>query len=56
MLTINSHLYTMNFDPLKDLTPITIMATGAEVLVVRPELGNRICPLARDCKKRGHKS
>ena len=41
MLTINQHLYSMNFDPLRDLTPITIMATGAEVLVVRPELGVR---------------
>ncbi|MGE0315151.1 MAG: Bug family tripartite tricarboxylate transporter substrate binding protein [Lautropia sp.] len=42
MLTINPHLYgSMSFDPLKDLTPVTNVSTGAEVLVVRPELGVR---------------
>ncbi|MGE0797226.1 MAG: Bug family tripartite tricarboxylate transporter substrate binding protein [Lautropia sp.] len=40
MVTINPHLYAnMPFDPLKDLTPVVNVATGAEVLVVRPDLG-----------------
>jgi len=45
MLTINPHLYAgMPFNPLKDLTPVTNVATGAEVLVVRPELEIRSMP------------
>jgi tripartite-type tricarboxylate transporter receptor subunit TctC len=35
---VNPALYKLNYDPLKSFTPIGILATGPNVLVVNPEL------------------
>jgi tripartite-type tricarboxylate transporter receptor subunit TctC len=35
---VNPALYKLNYDPLKSFTPIAILATGPNVLVVNPEL------------------
>jgi tripartite-type tricarboxylate transporter receptor subunit TctC len=35
---VNPWLYKLNYDPIKSFTPIGIMATGPNVLVVNPEL------------------
>ena len=35
---VNPSLYKLNYDPLKVFTPVSIMATGPNVLVVNPEL------------------
>ena len=35
---VNPALYKLNYDPIKSFTPIAIMATGPNVLVVNPEL------------------
>jgi len=35
---VNPALYKLNYDPLKSFTPISILATGPNVLVVNPEL------------------
>jgi tripartite-type tricarboxylate transporter receptor subunit TctC len=38
-LTVNPHIMKTPYDPLKDLTPITMAAVFANVVVVRPDLG-----------------
>ena len=38
-LTVNPHILTTGYDPLKDLTPITMGVVFANVLVVQPSLG-----------------
>lgn len=35
---VNPALYKLNYDPIKSFTPIAIMATGPNVLVVNPQL------------------
>jgi tripartite-type tricarboxylate transporter receptor subunit TctC len=35
---VNPALYKLNYDPIKSFTPISIMATGPNVLVVNPQL------------------
>jgi len=35
---VNPSLYKLNYDPIKSFTPISIMATGPNVLVVNPDL------------------
>jgi len=35
---VNPALYKLNYDPIKSFTPISIMATGPNVLVVNPTL------------------
>ncbi len=35
---VNPSLYKLNYDPIKSFAPISIMATGPNVLVVNPEL------------------
>ena len=39
VVTANQHIYkNMGFDPRKDLTPITLVASGPQVIVVNPSL------------------
>ena len=39
IVTANQHIYkNMGFDPRKDLTPITMVASGPQVIVVNPNL------------------
>ena len=38
IVTANAHLYKLNFDPQKDLAPVTLLYSGAPVLVVSPKL------------------
>jgi tripartite-type tricarboxylate transporter receptor subunit TctC len=38
IVTANAFLYKLNFDPLKDLAPITLIYSGAPVLVVSPKV------------------
>ena len=35
---VNPSLYKLNYDPIKSFTPISILATGPNVLVVNPQL------------------
>ena len=35
---VNPALYKLNYDPIKSFTPISILATGPNVLVVNPQL------------------
>jgi tripartite-type tricarboxylate transporter receptor subunit TctC len=35
---VNPWLYKLNYDPIKSFTPVGIMASGTNVLVVNPEL------------------
>src|SRR5258708_4027909 len=35
---VNPALYRLNYDPIKSFTPISILATGPNVLVVHPDL------------------
>src|SRR4051794_33974848 len=41
IVTANAFLYKLNFDPLKDLAPITLIYSGAPVLVVSPKVEAR---------------
>lgn len=36
-LAVNPYLYKLNFDPQKDLAPVTLLITGATVLVTGPD-------------------
>jgi tripartite-type tricarboxylate transporter receptor subunit TctC len=36
VLTVNPSLYKLNFDPVKDLKPVTLLATAQYILVVNP--------------------
>jgi tripartite-type tricarboxylate transporter receptor subunit TctC len=36
---VNPALYKLNYDPIKSFTPISILATGPNVLAVNPQLG-----------------
>jgi len=38
IVTANAFLYKLNFDPLKDLAPITLVYSGAPLLVVSPKV------------------
>ena len=38
IFTANKHLYKLNFDPLKDFMPITLVYSGAPLLVVSPKI------------------
>ncbi len=38
IVTANAHLYKLNFDPQKDLAPVTLLYSGAPVLVVSPNV------------------
>jgi tripartite-type tricarboxylate transporter receptor subunit TctC len=38
IVTANAFLYKLNFDPQKDLAPVTLLYTGAPLLVVSPRL------------------
>jgi len=38
IVTANPHLYKLNFDPLKDLAPVTLLYSGAPLLVVGPKV------------------
>src|SRR3954469_1485032 len=41
IVTANAFLYKLSFDPLKDLAPITLIYSGAPVLVVSPKVEAR---------------
>jgi tripartite-type tricarboxylate transporter receptor subunit TctC len=38
IVTANPHLYKLSFDPQKDFTPVTLLYSGAPVLVVSPNV------------------
>ena len=38
IVTANAFLYKLSFDPLKDLTPVTLLYSGAPLLVVSPKV------------------
>jgi tripartite-type tricarboxylate transporter receptor subunit TctC len=38
IVTANQYLYKLNFDPQKDFTPVTLLYSGAPVLVVSPKV------------------
>lgn len=38
IVTANRYLYKLNFDPQKDFTPVTLLYSGAPVLVVSPQV------------------
>jgi tripartite-type tricarboxylate transporter receptor subunit TctC len=38
IVTANPYLYKLNFDPQKDFTPVTLLYSGAPVLVVSPKV------------------
>jgi tripartite-type tricarboxylate transporter receptor subunit TctC len=38
IFTSNPYLYKLNFDPLKDFTPVTLVYSGAPLLVVSPKV------------------
>ena len=41
IVTANPHLYKLSFDPQKDFTPVTLLYSGAPVLVVSPNVQAR---------------
>jgi tripartite-type tricarboxylate transporter receptor subunit TctC len=41
IVTANAFLYKLSFDPQKDLTPVTLLYSGAPVLVVSPKVAAR---------------
>jgi tripartite-type tricarboxylate transporter receptor subunit TctC len=41
IVTANAHLYKLNFDPEKDLAPVTLLYSGAPLLVVSPKVEAR---------------